>query len=61
MFPEDIREVIKSADFSFVNFESPVVEDGYKQISKCVPNLTCTTEADESVRYEAFTRVTIVS
>ena len=25
VFPEDIREVIKSADFSFVNFESPVV------------------------------------
>ena len=29
VFPEDIREVIKAADFSFVNFERPVVEDGY--------------------------------
>ena len=25
VFPEDVRKVIKSADFSFVNFESPVV------------------------------------
>ena len=32
VFPKDIREVIKSADFSFVNFESPVLEDGYKPI-----------------------------
>ena len=35
VFPDDVREVIKSADFSFLNFESPVVEDGYKPIPKC--------------------------
>ena len=36
VFPEDICEVIKSADFSFLNFESPVVEEGYKPILNAV-------------------------
>lgn len=61
VFPEDIREVIKSADFSFVNFESPVVEDGYKPIPKCGPNLRCTPEAAEAVRYAGFTGVTMAN
>ena len=30
VFPENIREIIKSVDFSFVNFESPIIEDTYK-------------------------------
>ena len=42
VFPQDLRDVIKSSDFSFVNFESPIVEDGYKPIQKCGPNLRCT-------------------
>lgn len=61
VFPEDIREVIKSADFSFVNFESPVVEDGYKPIPKCGPNLRCTPEAAEAVRYAGFSGVTMAN
>ena len=61
VFPEDIREVIKSADFSFVNFESPVVDEGYKPIPKCGPNLRCTPEAAEAVRYAGFTGVTMAN
>lgn len=61
VFPKDIREVIKSADFSFVNFESPIVEDGYKPIPKCGPNLRCTPEAAEAVRYAGFTGVTMAN
>lgn len=61
VFPEDVREVIKSADFSFVNFESPVVEDGYQPIPKCGPNLRCTSEAAEAVRYVGFTGVTMAN
>lgn len=61
LFPEDIREVIKLADFSFVNFESPVVEDGYKPIPKCGPNLKCTPEAVEAVCYAGFTGVTMAN
>lgn len=61
VFPEDIREIIKSTDFSFVNFESPIVEEGYKPIPKCGPNLRCTPEAAEAVRYAGFTGVTMAN
>lgn len=61
VFPDDVREVIKSADFSFVNFESPVVEDGYQPIPKCGPNLRCTSEAAEAVPYAGFTGVTMAN
>lgn len=61
VFPERVREVIKSADFSFVNFESPIVEDGYKPIPKCGPNLRCTPEAAEAVKYAGFTGVTMAN
>ena len=61
IFSENLRNVIKSADFSFVNFESPVVEDGYKPITKCGPNLSCIPEAVESVKYAGFTSVTLAN
>ena len=61
VFSDDIREIIKSADFSFVNFESPIVEDGYKPIPKCGPNLRCTPEAAEAVKYAGFTGVTMAN
>lgn len=61
IFPQDIRDIIKSSDFSFVNFESPIVEDGYKPISKCCPNLRCTQEAAEAVKYAGFTGVTMAN
>lgn len=61
VFPKDICDVIKSADFSFVNFESPITEEGFKSISKCGPNLSCTKEAAEAVKYAGFTGVTMAN
>lgn len=61
VFPKGLRDVIKSADYSFVNFESPVVEEGYKPIPKCGPNLKCPAEAAEAVRYAGFTGVTLAN
>lgn len=61
VFPENLREIIHSADFSFVNFESPVVEDWYKPIPKCGPNLRCTPEAAEAVKFAGFTGVTMAN
>lgn len=61
VFPENLREVIKSVDFSFVNFESPIVEDTYKPIPKCGPNLHCTPEAAEAIKYAGFTGVTMAN
>ena len=61
VFPDDLCSVIRAADFSFVNFESPVVEDGYKPIYKCGPNLKCSKEAVEAVKYVGFTGVTLAN
>lgn len=61
VFPEELRAVIKSADFSFVNFESPVVDDGYRPIPKCGPNLRCTPEAVKAVKDAGFTGVTMAN
>ena len=61
VFPENLREVIKSVDFSFVNFESPIVEDTYKPIPKCGPNLHCVPEAAEAIKFAGFTGVTMAN
>lgn len=44
-----------------MNFESPVVEEGYKPIPKCGPNLRCTPKVAEAVRYAGFTGVTMAN
>lgn len=61
VFPENLCEVIKFADFSFVNFESPIVEHGYSPIPKCGPNLHCAPEAAEAIKYAGFTGVTMAN
>lgn len=61
VFPKDICDAIKSADFSFVNFESPIAEDSYVPISKCGPNLCCSEEFAEAIKYAGFTGVTMAN
>lgn len=61
VFPKDLCDVIKSSDYSFVNFESPIAEDRYKPIPKCGPNLRCSGAAAEAVRYAGFTGVTLAN
>ena len=61
VFPKELLDVIKSSDFSFVNFESPVIEDGYKPIPKCGPNLSCYPGAVEALKYAGFTGVTMAN
>lgn len=61
VFLENVRNIIRSADFSFVNFESPIVEEGYKPIPKCGPNLHSTPVAAEVVKYAGFTGVTMAN
>lgn len=61
VFPDNLRDVIRTADFSFVNFESPVTEEHYKPIRKCGPNLHCTKEAAEAIKYAGFTGVTLAN
>lgn len=61
VFPNELRDVILSADYSFVNLESPIVENGYKPIPKCGPNLRCPEETAEAVKYAGFTGVTLAN
>lgn len=61
IFSEKLREIIRTVDFSFVNFESPVVEDCFSPISKCGPNLRCTPEAVEAIKFAGFTGVTMAN
>ena len=61
IFPDSVREIIKSADYSIVNFESPIVEAGYTPIPKCGPNLHCSQKAAEAIKYAGFTCATLAN
>ena len=61
IFPDDIRKLIKTADFSLVNLESPIISDGFKPIFKCGPNLHCAPESAEAIKYAGFTGVTMAN
>lgn len=57
----DIKNIISSADFSIVNFESPIVKDGYKPIKKNGPNLCCTEKALEAIKWAGFKCITLAN
>lgn len=57
----DIRKLVMSVDYSVVNFESPVVEDGDTPIDKCGPNLRCTAQAVDAIKYAGFKCVTLAN
>lgn len=61
IFPDELVNIIKSADYSLVNFESPIVENGYKPITKCGPNLKCTADAADAIKYAGFSAVTMAN
>lgn len=61
IFSEKLRTIIKSADYSFVNFECPIVDGVYTPIRKCGPNLKCTKEAAEAIKFAGFTNVTMAN
>lgn len=61
IFSEDLRRIISSADFSIVNFESPVAGNNFKPITKCGPNLRCTPNAVEALGYAGFSAVTMAN
>lgn len=61
IFPDNLVDIIKSADYSLVNFESPIIERGFKPIKKCGPNLGCTADAADAIKYAGFTAVTMAN
>ncbi|MBE6280822.1 MAG: CapA family protein [Bacteroides sp.] len=61
IFPDKLVKIIKSADYSLVNFESPVIEDGFEPIEKCGPSLGCSSNAVDAIKYAGFTAVTMAN
>lgn len=59
IFPDVLVNIIKSADYSLVNFESPIAENSFKPIAKCGPNMKCNEFAVDAIRYAGFKAVTL--
>lgn len=60
-FSSELVDIIKSVDYSLANFESPIAEDGCKPITKCGPNLRCTSDAADAIKYAGFSVVTMAN
>ena len=61
IFPEGFVGIIKSADYSLVNLESPIIEKDFKPIKKCGLNLGCSAYAADAIKYAGFTAVTMAN
>ena len=57
----EVRDIVRSVDYSMVNFESPIVEEGDKPISKYGPNLQCTKDAVDAIKYAGFKCATLAN
>lgn len=57
----DVKSIIKNADFSIVNYESPVVLGNYSAIPKCGPNLASTEYGIEAIKWAGFDLVTLAN
>ena len=56
-----VKNIIKKTDYSFVNFEFPIVTKECKPISKCGPNLKGQPEAVEAIKYAGFNCCTLAN
>lgn len=57
----NVSKYTKDADCSIVNFEAPVVMQSSEPIKKCGPNLRCTSQAVEAIKYAGFDVVTLAN
>ena len=57
----DIKNIISSSDFSILNFESPIVKEDFKPIIKNGPNLSCTVNALEAIKWTGFNCITLAN
>lgn len=56
-----IAPFVQQADYSIVNFECPIAEEGSHPIYKCGPNLRCSTKAIDAIKYAGFKCVTLAN
>ena len=57
----EVKDLISSADYSLINFESPIVEEGDLPISKCGPNLRCNEKSVDAITYAGFKCATLAN
>lgn len=58
---EDVKDIIKTVDYSIVNFESPIVENDDSPILKSGPNLHCKKNSVDLLKYAGFDCVTLAN
>lgn len=58
---EIISDDVKSADYSFVNFEFPIVLNNEAPIHKCGPNLKGQLASVDAIKYAGFTCCTLAN
>lgn len=56
-----VKEITDKADYSILNFEAPVVFNDAKPIEKTGPNLKCSKNAVEAIKYAGFDAVTLAN
>ena len=60
-FFDKIASIIKQADYSIVNFECPVAEEGAKPICKAGPALHTSRNAVDAIKYAGFDCATLAN
>lgn len=60
-FFDGVKDIIKGADYSIVNFECPVVEGNATPIAKCGPALRTERKAVDAIKYAGFNCVTLAN
>lgn len=60
-FFDGVKDIIKEADYSIVNFECPVVEGDVKPIAKCGPVLRTERTAVAAMKYAGFNCATLAN
>lgn len=56
-----IKDVVSSADFAILNFESPIINDTDSPIAKCGPNLHSEEASVKAIKYAGFNCVTLAN
>lgn len=57
----EVKAIISAADYAIVNFECPVTKGGETPIAKQGPNLQCSEEGMEAVKWTGFDCVTLAN
>lgn len=57
----NVKELVERADYSIVNFESPVVDGSGSPIKKCGPNLRTTEKSVKAIHWAGFKMVTLAN